>query len=497
MVSQAENERTSGPGKTRREQETAGAPEIWHKVARDLRRRVTTDDYNRYISDLRFVAEVEGEVVIATRTRYTFDRVGSEHTRLIQRIWRAHDAKQRRLRLACWATEAPVLQDLVGDPWAQDPGTEADGAAASAMPADTGAGEAQAAGVSPDRLHETFDTLVTGPSNEAAVRIMRHIAAGEPIMGGLVLLHGKQGTGKTHLLSAAQQAIVSDGSGRRVVYMTAEMFSSEYVDGAMARDTRALKAHVRSGDILLIDDLQWIAKRPKSEAEFFANIRAVRTNGGTVVLTADAGAGELKGLSTSLQGELRGATTAEVGLPDDAMRLEIVRTHAQLLQAKQPAFIVDEELAAWICRRVRGPGRELCGVLWSLYAEACIGSREPQAPDMKMLEAVVRRQQGEMKAPTLEVVKKAAMRVFGVSKSELESPSKAQNLVYPRQIAMYLCRDMTTKSYPQIGNAFGGRDHATIIHAVRKIAKLLGTHPDVADHVERVRDAVYDLQASQ
>jgi len=471
-----------------------GASTVWQFVTADLRTKVTEHDFECYIRDLRVIGEMDGEVVIATKTPYELQRVGSNHRHAIQRAWRMHDAKQRRIRLACWEAVRDTWKDLIRYPWAD----EVDAAAkkkeaAAAAPAGEGADED--GDISEDRVDLTFASLVEGASNEGAVRLVRHVADGGRVMGQILFINGKQGTGKTHLLSACQHALLAGGTGRKPVYITAEMFSSAFVEGAMARDTRALKARVRGGDVLLLDDLQTITKRPKSEEELFNSIRAVKANGGTIIITADAGVNELPGLSQRLRAELRGATTTEIGLPNDAMRREIVRRHADLLQAQTASFNITEEMIDFICQRVRGPGRELVGVLWSLYGDVCVGTRLPVAPTMDMLEAVIRRQLGDQKPPSIEMIKRAATRLFGVSKAELVSPTKVHSVVRPRQYCMYLARTMTTKSFPQIGKAFGGRDHATVIYACRKIESLLASDLEVAEHVEQLRAAVFDVQA--
>lgn len=459
-----------------------GAPEIWSRTRSDLAMRVTEDDYARYIEDIRFIAEVEGAVVLATRSRYTFDRVDGEHKRLIQRLWKVHDPRKRQIRLICWASQGREFADLVPDPWADciiEPPAGKNGAAAS--------------GVARDREHQTFETLITGPSNEKAAQLMRHIADGGEMPARIVLLYGRQGTGKTHLMTALQQAVESGASGRRVVFLSAEEFQTEFVSGAIERDTRALKMRVRSGDLLLIDDLQWIANAPGTDREFFASVRAVTAHGGLIVLTADAAPGELTGFSPRLKSELKGGACVEVGLPDEDMRRDIVRMHAGLHRQTAPNFVIDEAMVERICKRVRGPGRELTGVLASLYMDAGIGA---EAPTMEMLDRVIRSHEGELRPPTLDMIKRAATQVFGISKSDLVSPCKAQSITYPRQLAMFLCREMTEKSYPQIGNAFGGRDHATVIHAVRKITRLLTERPDTVNDIETLREAIYQLQAS-
>ena len=193
-----------------------------------------------------------------------------------------------------------------------------------------------------------------------------------------------------------------------------------------------------------------------------------------------------------MRGEIMGAAASEVGLPDQEMRREIVRLHAAMIREDQPNFELSEEMIDRIVTSVRGPGRELCGVLWSLQTETGYGEDEP---DMDMLVTVLRRQQGEYQAPTLDNVKRATMRVFGLSKTEIESANKSRSICHPRQIAMYLCREMTDKSYPQVARAFNKKDHTTVLHAWRKVKAEIQTDPDMIRDVERVREMVFEVQA--
>ena len=461
--------------------------EIWRAVLDNTRQLTAADDYEKWISDLRFVAEVEGTVLIAARDQLAFDRINSNHRPLLRRIWRKADPKGRSLQIACWKDIPASTRDVVDYPW---PGDQAAPAADRAETAAAGTGRAALPEDGSSAM--TFATLVIGDTNKKAFGLARQIVE-KPTRGpNIAFVYGRQGTGKTHILRAIEHAIARLDDGRRVTYMTAEEFMTAYVDGAREGDTRDLKAQVRDNDLLLIDDLQWIAGKKKTDEAFFANIRSVTKRGGRVLLTADEAPGDLKGFSSRLKGELLGAATAEVGLPDQEMRREIVRLHAGMIREDQPNFELDEEMIEKIVSTVRGPGRELCGVLWSLQTETGYGEVEP---DMDMLMTVLRRQQGEYHAPSLDNVKRAAMRVFNLSKSEIESTNKSRSICYPRQIAMYLCREMTDKSYPQIARAFNKKDHTTVLHGWRKVKEAMPSDPDMLRDVERVREMVFEIQA--
>lgn len=460
--------------------------QVWQAVKAELESILSASDYTRWIEDLRLIAEVDGTFLIAARDRLSFDRVSGEHLRTVQRVWRKHDPKGRGVTLECWKTARRSVRDLIDidDPWAAlEEATEETAKSEDNPPAVTG------------RPEMSFETLVTGPSNTIAVKLAKRIAAGQHMGAATTLMFGHPGIGKTHLMQALKLESETVNPDQRVLYMTAEEFLSAYQEGAKARDTRALKARFAQADLVIVDDLHRISGKPGTETELFQSIREVTARGGRVVLCCDEAPGNVKGFSPRMRSELKGAAAVEVGQPDDDMRRAIVERLAAHIHSTDPVFKVTPEMVSRIVGRIRGPGRELCGAVWSLYTETAFGD---EAPTLDMLDRVIARQEGEPREPTIGLIKKAAMRSFAVSKTDLESPCKMHSVVYPRQLAMYLCRDMTRKSYPQIGNAFGKRDHTTVLYAYRKITKKLKAGDmDIKRDLERMREAVFDLQAAE
>ena len=469
---------------------------IWQAVREHLKEVLSTADFQRWIADLKLIAEVDGKIVIAARDRLSYDRVSADHRHILQRIWKEHDDARRDIRLVCWKEADAGLRAIVEDPWAEaEPETAAGGANGGSGNGSGGndGGSAHGPRASSGAPEMTFATLVSGKSNAISVELAKRVADGQPVGTQVHLISGPQGTGKTHTLLALRARALETNADATVVYLTAEEFLSAYTDGVKAKDTSALKKRLRAASILLIDDLHRISGKPGTETELFQNIREVTGQGGNVVLAGDKTPGELAGFSPRMMSELKGATVVEVELPDEDMRREIIRRLARHIEIAHPEFVLDEALIERIHTGIRGPGRELTGAVWNLFTEAGFGS---MAPTSDMLERVIRRMEGEVRAPTIELVKKAAMKVFNVSKADLESPSKARSVVYPRQIAMYLCREQTHKSFPQIGRAFGRRDHTTVLYAHRKLSKELPKDQELAADISRVAAAILELQAT-
>ncbi len=459
----------------------APGKEIWLSVKAHLATILNKADYDRWIDGLRLVAEFNGEMVIAARDPLDFDRVDGTHRHAIQRIWREHDPARRAVKLVCWRNAPADLVENVEDPWARDETPVAETA------------EAASTGVATGAPVMSFDTLVTGEANELAVQMARRIAGGLPVGTLTTLFYGLQGTGKTHILHALKAAAERRSDDCHVVYLTAEEFLSSYTDGVKVKDTSALKKRLRAATILMIDDLHRISGKPGTETELFQNIREVTANGGHVVLAGDKAPGDVTGFSPRMISELKGATTVEVGAPDAGMRQQIMRSLADHIQAGHPDFVVSDEMIAEFNAGIRGQAREMTGAIWNLYTEAAFGIR---TPTLDMVRKIIRRTEGDVRQPSIELVKKAAMKVFDVTKADMESPSKARAVVYPRQIAMYLCRELTGKSFPQIGYSFGKRDHTTILYAHRKVTKALKSDTELANDIKAVSETILELQAA-
>jgi len=453
---------------------TPGAKEIWQHTLNMLDQTLDAQGHEKWLGNIRFIAEIDNSILIAAQDQLTLDRVQSEYARPLQRNWEMQDPRQRRLKFELWRRVKPEIRDMIGDPWAEPALEDVSSVTQPEFP----------------EAALSFDTLVKGPSNKRAIGLGRRVAEGGAIPSGVLVIYGQPGTGKTHILKAIETEIAARGDKRRVAYLSAEEFMTRFVEGARAGDTSALQAFVKQNDLLMIDDLHWIAGKAKTDKAFFAVLRAVTSMGGHVLITADAAPGDMVGLSRELAGEIRGAAAVEVAMPDDEMRRAIVAMHASLLARTTPNFIVTDAMIERIVTAIRGPGRELCGVLWSLQLETGYGEL---APTPEMLDTVIRRIAGEPRMPSLDDIKRTCMELYNVSRTDIESTSKRRSVCHPRQIAMYLSRTMTNKSLPQIAHAYKKKDHTTVLHAFRKIESALQQKDCGLDvEIERVRHAIFD-----
>jgi len=460
-----------------------GAKSLWAQSVGAVEAEAKPDNSQQWLTAIRFVAEINNSIVIAAPDQLTLDRVTTDFSRPLQQAWQKRDPKKRRLKFELWSHVPDDVRDMVGDPWLREQ------KAADAISLED---EPDYAALDLDHTM-TFSTLVTGPSNARAVGLGKRVASGAPIPAGVIVIYGQPGTGKTHILKAIEADAAIRNDKRRLAYISAEEFMTRFVSDARAGDTSALQDYVKKNDLLMIDDLHWIAGKAKTDKAFFGALRSVTSMGGHVIITADAAPGDMVGLSKELVGEIKGAASVEVAMPDNEMRKAIIRRHVALIATDTPNFALTDAMIDRIVATVRGAGRELCGVLWSLQLETGYGELTPTP---EMLETVIRRIAGEPRTPSLDDIKRTCMDVFRISKTDIESASKVRTICHPRQVAMYLSRVMTDKSFPQIASAYKKKDHTTVLHAYRKVKKALDKGDrDTSDEIDRVKNAVFDRLA--
>jgi chromosomal replication initiator protein len=330
---------------------------------------------------------------------------------------------------------------------------------------------------------QSFESFVTGPSNELAHRAARRFAEGNDADIGILFLHGDFGFGKTHLLNAI--ALDIRRRGGRPLFLRAEDFMIRFIGAVRERETLAFKEDIRSADVLLLDDLQHICGKPSTVSEFLHTLNAFTDLRRKIAIAADRAPGALEGLPDDVRSRLRGALTVEVGRPDAATRLAILRMHAAEQNKKYPRVQMPGEILEHVANRVDISPRELIGLLKRMFICADLngGKVTIDAADQAI---ATHTPHSERKISVEEIQKKTA-EFYKLQIEEMHSPRRARRVARPRQIAMYLSRELTSRSLPDIGKRFGGRDHTTVLHACRRIEDLRRTDPALEQEVEFLR----------
>ncbi|MBA4048715.1 MAG: chromosomal replication initiator protein DnaA [Sphingomonas sp.] len=331
----------------------------------------------------------------------------------------------------------------------------------------------------------TFDRFVVDASNRVAANAAQALAqAGTPRFTPL-FLHGVTGMGKTHLMHAIGAAYLAAVPDATIIMMSAERFMFEFIQAMRARDTFSFKARLRSADLLMIDDLQFIAGKDATQEEFFHTINEVMGAGKRLVVTADRAPQALDGVEARIVSRFASGFVADIKPADLALRRAILdRKLADMDDAHVP-----EEVLALLAGRLSNNIRELEGALNRLVAYAQLTD---EAIDLEFTHATLGELlRGAQKRITIDEIQRAVSSYFELKPLDLVSARRARVVARPRQIAMYLAKRLTTRSLPEIGRKFGGRDHSTVIHAVRRIEELRGTDGDVDT---AVRSLMRDLE---
>lgn len=328
-----------------------------------------------------------------------------------------------------------------------------------------------AAGVFQPRY--SFDSFVVGESNSLAFHAAQAMAAPERPRFSPLFLHGGTGQGKTHLMHALGGAYQEAHPGATVIYMSAERFMYEFVTAMRGNETMAFKARLRSAELLLIDDIQFIAGKGSTQEEFLHTINEIMEGGARLVISADRAPHMLDAVDPRILSRLAGGLVADIQAADFDLRLAIVeRKRIEAKDVPVPSAVAD-----FLARNIRTNVRELEGAFNKLVAYASLTGRQIDLEfAQSMLADFVR---ANARRITVDEIQKLTARHFRIDPAEMRSKRRARAVVRPRQIAMYLAKKMTPRSLPEIGRVFGGRDHSTVIHAVRTIEALRAHDADI------------------
>lgn len=321
-------------------------------------------------------------------------------------------------------------------------------------------------------------------AHAAAMQIVQAKPGEMPVFNPL-FVHANVGLGKTHLLQGAAQAI--EASGRRVLYLTAERFMYGFAASLKAQTALAFKEQLRGIDVLVIDDAQFL-HGPKSQQEFCHTLNALIDAGKQVVVAADRPPADLEGLEERVQSRLAGGLVVEIGALDEALRVKILEARIAAAKLLHPAFEVLPEVVQHVARLITTNGRDLEGAVNRLLARATLtgGVLDVATADEAIRDLVRHR---EPKRVKIEDIQRLVANHYNVSRADILSSRRTATVVRPRQIAMYLAKSLTLRSLPEIGRRFGGRDHTTVLHAVRKIEGMVMKDQELAteiDHLKRM-----------
>ncbi|MCO6187393.1 chromosomal replication initiator protein DnaA [Rhizobium sp. L1K21] len=332
----------------------------------------------------------------------------------------------------------------------------------------------------------TFDSFVEGSSNRVALAAAKTIAeAGSgAVRFNPLFIHSSVGLGKTHLLQAIASAAIQSPRNPRVVYLTAEYFMWRFATAIRDNDALSLKESLRNIDLLVIDDMQFLQGK-SIQNEFCHLLNSLLDSAKQVVVAADRAPWELESLDPRVRSRLQGGVAIEMEGPDLEMRLEILKRRLETARQEDPSLDIEEDVLTHVARTVTASGRELEGAFNQLLFRR---SFEPDLSIERVDELLAHLVgAGEPRRVRIEDIQRVVARHYNVSRQELVSNRRTRVIVKPRQIAMYLSKTLTPRSFPEIGRRFGGRDHTTVLHAVRKIEELITADQKLNHEIELLK----------
>lgn len=468
---------------------------VWSKTCLVLKRELGDATFGSWLGQAA-LRESGDEVCVVAATGVARDWIRNNAWRRIGELWAQNDPQGRRLDLksrmdveAATMSVRPVAANAAGSA----PTASAMASQMSAAAHAPAVFEIEAETVAPVAARQgrlqglqerySFDTFVPGPANEFAFAVARRVASWADGHFNPVVFHGPYGFGKTHLLNALAWEALRSSPEKRVVYLSAERFTSTFVKAIQDKQTAAFKDELRNADLLLIDDVHFVAGKTQTQEELFHTLIALVEDGRRVVLTADRSPNELSEMEPRLRSHLQAGLVCGIEPADRSLRLGILERKLHTL-AHQGGFhpAARPDVLQFLADRFTDSVRELEGALNTLVARvggdiARLTLDEAQAilrPHLSVNERKV----------TVDMIQKTVAEHYALKQADLISERRARAVARPRQVAMWLAKQITTRSLPDIGRRFGGRDHTTVLHAVRRIEALKAEDPAIARDVD-------------
>ena len=335
----------------------------------------------------------------------------------------------------------------------------------------------------------TFDTFVVGNNNRFAHAASLAVAESPATSYNPLFLYGGVGLGKTHLMHAIGNKILSNDPSAKILYVTSEKFTNQLINAIKDAKTEAFRNKYRYVDVLLIDDIQFIAGKERIQEEFFHTFNTLHENGKQIILSSDRPPKEIQLLEDRLKSRFEWGLIADISNPDYETRLAILRK-----KAETDNVVVDDDILSNIANRVSSNIRELEGVFNKLVAFSTL-SNGPIT--MEMAEKAINDISSQnSNVISSDYIQEEVAKYFNINKKDLKSSKRSNNIAYPRQIAMYLCRELANMSFPKIGEDFGNRDHTTVMHGCNKIEKEIENNTNTKLIVESVKKMILEKKSN-
>jgi chromosomal replication initiator protein len=434
---------------------------MWTAARERLRRELGDPVFDAWIGALELLSMEKGEVTIGAPKPFVRNWVANHYVARIERALRAEGTDPRSVSIVLAPTTTAAVERRVD---ASLP------ASVTAFPQATkGAPSEQHRSLWNRVLHPTqsFQTLIVGPANEFACRVARSFAEGDEAAASILYLYGGFGYGKSHILNAT--ALEARKRGKRVLFLGAEDFMRQFLGALHRRETLTFKDEVRAAELLLIDDLQHICRSTSTISEFLHTVNAFSDLRRRIVIAADRAPEGFDALGADIRSRLTGGLVIALAKPDRAMRFAILKSRAQEFATQRPHVVIPDEVLERVSDLDEASPRELIGVFTKIATYADL-TKKPVT--LEFAEDTISQRGAPPKKTGIEDIQKKTAEFYKLEVRDLHSKERSRRVARPRQIAMYLARELTMRSLPEIGRRFGDRDHTTVLHACRRIVEL-------------------------
>ncbi|NRP13122.1 Chromosomal replication initiator protein DnaA [Aliiroseovarius sp. xm-m-379] len=457
--------------------------EKWGQVRSKLQKAVGQNNYTSWIEPLEFADLDGGVVTFLVPTNFMGNWVGSNFSDQILSHLSEAGVAASRLEFVVPKKSAPrkMTNSATGSVVASNEAQAPSKSAPRPEVQDDLPG-------APLDARFTFDSFVVGKPNELAHAAARRVAEGGPVTFNPLFLYGGVGLGKTHLMHAIAHELKARQPDLRVVYLSAEQFMYRFVKALREKQMMDFKQIFRSVDVLMVDDVQFIAGKDSTQEEFFHTFNALVDQNKQIIISADRAPGEIKDLEDRIKSRLQCGLVVDLHPTDYELRLGVLQTKVASYRQQYPGLQIADGVLEFLAHRISTNVRVLEGALMRLFAFASLVGREitlELAQDC--LGDILRASDRKV---TVEEIQRKVSEHYNIRLSDLIGPKRVRTIARPRQVAMYLAKHMTSRSLPEIGRRFGGRDHTTVMHGVKRIDELKAVDDQIAEDLELLRRAL-------
>ena len=444
---------------------------IWSVVQKEMKNNFGSDIYESWLKKINFVEEHQNYILISVATRFIRDWITSRYLDQILKLIKTHKKELNRIEfLISDSSKVAETENIIND-----------------KKIDNNISFLKDSHLQYSRIdpNKNFENFIIGNSNklafEASKKVSDDISSYNPLY-----IYGGVGLGKTHLLNAIGLKLRDKN---KVMFISAERFMYQFVKSIKANDMVKFKENFRNTDVLLIDDIQFMNGKEAMQEEFFHTFNSLIDKGSQIIVTADRPPNKLSRIQERIKSRFAGGLVVDIQNPDYDLRFEIVKTKAEELQLLHSNEIaVTEEVLKFISREIRTSIRELVGALNRIFSFSRIYNKTPNLSETKIiLKDLLNFSENKV---TIDLIQTIVCQFFKISKNEMLSSRRSRYLVRPRQTAIYLSKQLTSKSLPEIGRCFSNRDHTTVIHSVKTIEKLKKEDNEMSMKIDSLKNKI-------